>query len=188
MARGSSAYVAKRAATIVNALTNDNIFLQFDNSAFAAFVSAYQGGEGPGVSLLDGSSIYVRASGKVTTGTSSTLLVTLYYSAAAKTAITYNGTGVTATASTFTSAAYATASGNWMLETTLVWDYTSLKMGGYFVSTSGPTPVIAGPTVVTTLTAVDLSLPGAGFVLGAHFGSTNAGNIATLSQFTLEVM
>ena len=70
MPRGSTAYTAKRAATIVNALTNDNIFLQADNAAFAAFVSAYQGGEGPGVSLLDGGVIQVRASGKVTTGAS----------------------------------------------------------------------------------------------------------------------
>jgi hypothetical protein len=188
MARGSSVYVAKKAATIVNALTNDSIFLQSDNSAFASFVSAYQGALVGGSSNLDGGSIFIRASGKVTTGTSSTLIVTLYYSAAAKTAITYNGTGVTATAATFTSATYATAKGNWMLETTLVWDYTSLTMGGYFVSTSGPTPAIAGPTVVTALTAVDLSLPGCGFALGAHFGSTNAGNIATLSQFSLEVL
>ena len=188
MARGSTVYTAKKAATIVNALTNDNIFLQSDNSAFAAFVSAYQGGMVGGTSNLDGKSIYIRASGKVTTGASSTLIVTLYYSAAAKTAILYNGTGVTATASTFTSAAYATTTGNWMLETTFVWDYTSLKMNGYFISTSGPTQVIAGPTVVAQLTAVDLSLPGCGFALGAHFGSTNAGNIATLSEFALEVL
>jgi len=188
MPRGSTVYTAKKAATIVNALTNDSIFLQSDNSAFAAFVSAYQGGLVGGSSSLDGSSIYIRASGKVTTSVSSTLIVTLYYSAAAKTAILYNGTGVTATASTFTSAAYATTTGNWMLETTFVWDYTSLKMNGYFISTSGPTPVIAGPTVVAQITPVDLSLPGAGFALGAHFGTTGAGNIATLSQFTLEVM
>jgi hypothetical protein len=188
MPRGSTVYTAKKAATLTNPITNDSIFLQSENSAFAAFVSAYQGALVGGSSNLDGSSIYIRASGKVTTGTSSTLIVTLYYSAAAKTAITYNGTGVTATASTFTSAAYATTSGNWMLETTLVWDYTSKTMGGYFVSTCGPTPVIAGPTVVTALTTVDLSLPGCGFALGAHFGSTNASNVATLSQFTLEVM
>lgn len=188
MARGSTVYTAKKAAALTNPLTNDSIFLQTDNSAFAAFVSAYQGALAGGSSNLDGGSIFIRASGKVTTGTSSTLIVTLYYSAAAKTAITFNGTGVTATASTFTSAAYATTSGNWMLESTFVWDYTSLKMNGYFVSTSGPTPVIAGPTVIAQLTAVDLSLPGCGFALGAHFGSTNASNVVTLSNFTLEVL
>jgi len=188
MARGSSVYVAKKAATIVNALTNDSIFLQSENSAFAAFVSSYQGALAGGSSSLDGSSIYIRASGKVTTGASSTLIVTLYYSAAAKTAITYNGTGVTALGSTFTSSAYATTTGNWMLETVMVWDYTSLKMNGYFISTSGPTPTIAGPSAVAQQTAIDWSLPGCGFVLGSHFGTTGAANVVTLSQFTLEVM
>ena len=188
MGTSSTVYTAKKAATIVNALTNDSIFLQSENSAYAAFVSAYQGSAGPGLSLLDGGTIRVRATGKVTTGASSTLIATLYYSAAAKTAITYNGTGVTATAATFTSAAYATTTGNWLLEADFVWDYTSLKMNGRFRAVSGPTPVVVADTVVAQLTAVDLSLPGCGFVLGAHFGTSNAGNIATLSNFTLEVL
>lgn len=188
MGTANTVYTAKKAATIVNALTNDSIFLQSDNSAYAAFVSAYQSAAGPGVSLLDGGAFRVRASGKVTTGASSTLIVTLYYSAAAKTAILYNGTGVTATAATFTSAAYATTTGNWLLEADFVWDYTSLKMNGRFRAISGPTPVVVGDTVVAQLTAVDLSLPGCGFVCGAHFGTTGATNVATLSNFSLEVL
>ena len=188
MANTNTCYTAKKAATIVNALTNDNIFLQSENSAYAAFVSAYQGGEVGGTSSLDGATIRVRASGKVTTGASSTLIATLYYSAAAKTAILYNGTGVTATAATFTSAAYATTTGNWLLEADFVWDYTSLKMNGRFRAISGPTPVVVADTVVAQLTAVDLSLPGAGFVCGCHFGTTSATNVATLSNFTLEVL
>lgn len=188
MASGRSVYPAKRAATITNALTNDSIFLQSENSAFASFVSAAQSAGGPGVSLLDGKSIQVRATGKVVTGASSTLIVTFYYSAAAKTAITYNGTGITATAATFTSAAYATTNGNWLLEADFVWDYTSLKLNGRFRAISGPTPVVVADTVVTQLTAVDLSLPGAGFVCGAHFGTTSATNVVTLSEFVLEVV
>jgi hypothetical protein len=188
MGNSTTVYTAKKAATIVNALTNDNIFLQSENSSAAAYVSAYMGGLVGGTSSLDGRIIRVRASGKVTTGTSSTLIATLYYSAAVKGAITYNGTGVTATAATFTSAAYATTSGNWLLEADFVWDYTSLKMNGRFRAISGPTPVVVGDTVVAQLTSVDLSLPGAGFACGAHFGSSNAGNIATLSEFILEVL
>ena len=188
MGNANTVYTAKKAATLANPLTNDSIFLQSENSAYAAFVSAYQSGLVGGTSGIDGKMIRVRAVGKVTTGASSTLIVTLYYSAAAKTAITYNGTGVTATAATFTSAAYATTTGNWSLEYDFVWDYTSLKANGYFIAISGPTPVIAGPTVVAQLTSVDLSLPGAGFVCGAHFGTTGATNVATLSEFTLEVL
>jgi hypothetical protein len=187
MGNTNTTYTAKKAATIVNAITNDNIFLQSENSAFAAFVSAYQGGLVGGTSLLDGKLIKVRASGKVVTGASSTLIVTLYYSAAAKTAILYNGTGVTATAATFTSAAYATTTGNWLLEADFVWDYSSLKMNGRFRAISGPTPVVVADTVVAQLTGVDLSLPGAGFACGVHFGTSNAANIATLSEFILEV-
>jgi len=187
MGNANTVYTAKRAATLANPVTNDSIFLQADNSAFASFVSAYQSGLVGGTSAIDGKLIKVRASGKVTTGASSTLIATLYYSAAAKTAITYNGTGVTATAATFTSAAYATTTGNWLLEADFVWDYTSLKMNGRFRAISGPTPVVVADTVVAQLTSVDLSLPGAGFVCGVHFGTSNASNVATLSEFVLEV-
>lgn len=188
MAQGNTVYVAKKAATIVNALTNDSIFLQSENSSYAAFVSAYQGGGSAGTSNLDGKAFYVRASGKVTTGTASTLIVTVYYATTAKTAITYNGTGVSTTGCTVTTGSISTASGNWDLEAEFVWDYTSKQLNGQFWGFSSPTPTVISPTACTQITSVDLSVPGPGFVCGAHFGSTNAGNVVTLSEFMLEVL
>jgi len=188
MASGRSVYVAKKAAALTNPITNDSIFLQTDSSSLSAFVSAYQEGMVSGQSGLDGKAFYVRATGKVTTGTSSTLIVTLYYSPTARTSITFNGTGVSTTGATLTSGAIATASGNWMIEATFLWDFKSQQLNGYFDTLSSPTPTLAAPAVTTQLTTIDLSVPGPGFIVGAHFGSTNASNVVTLSEFILEVM
>ena len=188
MARASSVYRAKRATALTNPLTNDSIFLQADNSALTAYVSAYQGGMVAGTSLLDGRPFYVRASGKVTTGASSTLIVTIYYSAAASAAIAYNTTGVSTTGVTLTTGSIATTSGNWMLEAEFLWDYTSKQLNGVFTGLSSPTPTVATAAAATQITAVDLSVPGPGFTCGCHFGTTGAANVCTLSEFVLEVM
>jgi hypothetical protein len=188
MASGRSVYYAKKSVALTNPITNDSIFLQSDSSALAAYVSAYQAALVGGTSNLDGKSFYVRATGKVTTGTSSTLIVTLYYATAARTAITYNGTGVSTTGATLTTGAIGTTSGNWMIEATFLWDYTSKQLNGYFDTLSSPTPTLAAPAVTTQITTVDLSVPGPGFVVGAHFGSTNASNVVSLSELELEVM
>ena len=190
MASGRSVYVAKRAATLVNPITNDSIFLQNENSSFAAFVSAYDGGLVGGTSNLDGKMIYIRASGKFTTGTTSTLVGSLYYSPTAKTSLTFNGTGVTALlgSAMMTTGSLASSNGNWFIEATLIWDFTSKLMNGYYDSGSSVTPTFTTAAVTSSITAVDLSVPGGGFMAGVHFGSTNASNVATLSEFVLEVM
>jgi hypothetical protein len=188
MARASTVYKAKKANTLTNPLTNDSIFVQSDNTSLSAFVSAYQGGMVAGTSLLDGRPFYVRASGKVTTGASSTFIATIYYSTAASTSITYNGTGVSTTGVTLTSGAISTTSGNWMLEAEFIWDYTSKQLNGWFSGLSSPTPTAVANTAATQITTVDLSVPGPGFICGCHFGTTGAANVATLSEFVLEVM
>jgi len=188
MASGRSVYPAKKSVALTNPLTNDSIFLQSDSSALASYVSAYQEGLVGGTSGLDGKPFYVRACGKVTTGASSTLIVTLYYATAARTAITYNGTGVSSTGVTVTTGSIATTSGNWILEAEFLWDFTSKQLNGQFWGFSSPTPTVISPTVTTQLTTVDLSIPGPGFVVGAHFGTTGAANVVTLSEFVLEVM
>lgn len=188
MASGRSVYIAKKAVPITNALTNDSIFLQSDSSSLAAYVSAYQGGLVSGTSLLDGKAFYVRATGKVTTGASSTVIVTLWYSPTARTSITYNGTGVLTTGVTLTTGAIATTSGNWMLEAEFLWDSVSKQLNGVFTGLSSPTPTVVSPTAATQLTSVDLSVPGPGFMVGTHFGTTGAANVNNLTEFVLEVM
>lgn len=188
MPNASTPYVAKRASVLTNPLTNDSIFLSADNAAKSAFVSV-PGDGGPGLSALDGGVFTVRASGKVSAVSTSTLILTMYYSAAASGAVTYNGTGVNTTGATITSASmtgpYKT---NWYITATFIWDYTSLILNGFFTGVTGPTPALAAATVTTQLTAVDLSLPGAGFVIGAHLGSSNAASTVTLSNFALAVL
>lgn len=187
MAGNDAVYVAKRAATLTNPLTNDSIFVQADSSTLASFV-AIPGDFVSGTSRLDGKMVYVRASGKVITTASSTLIGTLYYSSAARTSTTYNGTGVSSTGATFTSGSYASTSGNWYIEAKFIWDSTSKILGGHFNVFSSATPSITAETVNTAITSVDLSIPGPGFIVGCHFGTTGTGNIATLSEFILEVL
>lgn len=188
MAGNDAVYVAKRAATLTNPLTNDSIFVQADNSNLAAFV-AIPGDFVSGTSRLDGKMVYVRASGKVTTGASSTLIGTIYYSSAARTSITYNGTGVSSTGATFTSNSFATTSGNWYIEAKFIWDATSKILGGGFDAySSASTAAVVADTALTAISSVDLTIPGPGFICGVHFGTTSTSNVATLSEFILEVM
>jgi hypothetical protein len=184
----TSIYTAKRAAILTNPLTNDSIFLQADNSALSAFVSPILLAASSGVSALEGVPFYVRASGKVTTSASSTLITTVYFATAARTSITFNGTGVTALTGALTSGTYATASGNWWMYYEFIWDFKSQVLGGSYRTFSSETPAVVAETVQTAITAVDLTAAGAGFIVGAHFGSTGTGNLATLSNFELGVL
>lgn len=198
MATVTTTYTAKKATALTNPLTNDSIFVQSDNSAKSAFVSLYQLVQGAGVVYPAVLSFYVRAAGLVTTGTSSTLIVKLYYSTGASGSTTFNGTGVTATTVTFTSGAIATASQNWQIDANLYWDFTSKVLNGSFTTVnpaSATTCQVTAQTAITSLTTIDLTalssaapIGGPGLILGAHFGSTNAGNVVTLSEFSAGVI
>lgn len=183
-----STYQAKRASVLTNPITNDSLFLSADNAAYSAFVTV-PGDGGPGLSSLDGCQFRLRASGKVNVVTTSTLLAQFYYSANARTAITYNQTGVSALGNVITFASMtAPYKSNWSMDAILQWDYTSLILNGQGGGLGGPTPAILASAVFTQLTAVDLSLPGAGFMLGVHLGTGNATSTVTLSNFSLEVL
>jgi len=197
MSTATSSYVAKKASALGNPITNDSIFVQSDNSARSSFVSLYQLVEGTGTIQPPVVSFYVRATGRYTTGASSTLLVTLYYSTGAQSSITYNGTGVTAMTPTFTTTALS-GSQNWDLECNLFWDYTSKVLNGYYWAcfpASTTTCQITAQTTITAVTGVDLTtlstatpVGGPGLILGAHFGTSNASNTVTLSEFIAEVL
>lgn len=186
MASNDAVYVAKRATALTNPITNDSIFLSADSASFSSFV-ALENDIVSGTARQNARVYYVRASGIVITGTSSTLIVDFFYSPTARTSITYNGTGVSASLATHTSGAFATASGNWWLEATLTWDSVSKILGGKYEAFSSATPSVTATTVCTNVTAVDLTIPGAGIICGAHFGSTNASNIVTMTEFLAEV-
>lgn len=188
MPNANSVYVAKRAAVLANPITTDSIFLSADSASFASFVLV-PGAGASGLSSLDGGSFRVRASGKVTVSTSSTLIITLYYASAARTAITSTTTGVSTTGATITSSSMtAPYNSNWSLIAEFNWDYTSKILNGFFTGVTGPTPALAAAAVTTQLTSVDLSLPNAGFVMGTHLGTSGSTSTVTLSNFSLEVL
>jgi hypothetical protein len=189
LASNDAVYVAKRATALTNPITNDSIFLSADSAAFSAFVPI-QDDIVLGTPRLNSRVWYARASGRVTTGTTSTLIATIYYSPTARTSLTYNGTGVSSTGATFTSGNFSTTSGNWFIEAMFTWDITSKVLGGYFAAFSSATPSISAETVCTNQTSVDLTNianPGPGLIVGAHFGTGNAANVVTLDEFLLEV-
>ena len=188
MPNAISTYIAKRAAALVNPLTNDSIFLSADSSSFASFVEI-PGDGASGLSLLDGLQIRVRASGKCHIVTSSTLIITLYYCTACRTSITPTTTGVATTGATITSGSMtAPYDSNWSLTAEFQWDVTSKIMNGLFYGITGPTPTVTGLTVTTQLTSNDWTTVGAGFVMGAHLGTGNAASTVQLSNFSLEVL
>lgn len=187
MPNSGNPYVAKRAAVLANPITNDSVFLSADSASFSSFVIP-PGGGGAGLSLIDGGAFVLKASGKVTVVTSSTLILTLYYSTAARTAIVYNQTGVSSLGTVTSSSMTAPYSTTWYLQATMLWDVTSKILNGYFSTLAGPTPTFTGSAVTTQVTAVDFSTPGPGFILGAHLGSGNALSTVTLSNFSLEVL
>lgn len=169
MANNNTIYLAKRAAALTNP-TSATVFVQSDNSANPAIVYI------PGDSRLQGKIIKVRASGKAISGTTSNFKATIQY-----------GTSATAGSNTdvaaLTNRSYASTTGEWWIEAVFSWDSASQKLNGKF---NGSNLNTADTDAVTTqVTSVDLSASGLGFVVSALFGSTNAANIATLSELSL---
>lgn len=171
MANANTVYLAKRASTLANP-TSASVFVQADNSANPAIVYI------PGDSRLQGRLIKVRASGKAISGTTSNFKATIQY-----------GTSATAGSNTdvaaLTNRSYVSTTGEWWIEAFFSWDSVSQKLNGKF---NGSNLNTADADAVTTqATSVDLSVSGLGFVVSALFGTSNAANIATLSELSLGV-
>lgn len=179
MGQASNIYNAKRAANLANPIA-DTVFKLNDDALKAAFVKI------PGGSRMNGKVFLVRASGRATTGGSYTWAPGLQYTAdvnAAAAATAANNTDlVTATARSI-----ATATRSWLIRAELIWDSTSQRLQGTWGAANAET-VDAFGTQITALTAIDLSLETAGFVITGIFGTTHASNIGRLDSFTLEVL
>jgi hypothetical protein len=189
MANTSSVYVAKKAATLSNPITTASVFLQSDNSSYAAFCGI-PGAFAVGTSSLDGKAIHLRASGNVLGGSGGTSTFTpqIWYAAAARTAIAVaSGTAVAGAASTALS---ATTNYPWMLDVTLHWSYASGLMGGAYWQSVAIASGLTTDTIVTNnaLSSVDLSANGVGFIASALMGTSRTGCVVTLSEFILEVL
>ena len=180
MASANSIYKAKRASNQANP-TAATCFKQADDSTRAANVIFE-----PPVASPTSARFRVRAYGKVTTGTSSTFIATIQYSSDA------NSTGAATAANNtdckaLTSRTLATITRSWSIDAELLWDSTSQRLTGQGNGVNSETIETAN-AIITALTAVDLSTGKCGFVVSCIFGSTNASNVATLDDFSLEVM
>jgi hypothetical protein len=175
MSNTNTIYTAKRAAPLTNPVTALVTFLQNDNSAKAAAV--YVPDQGTQTSTAGSLRFNIRAWGRITSGTSGNVSLALQYG----TATSANTSVVAPTAASYS------VSGNWLLETTFLWDVTSKLLNGYYAGWATSAGTAITPVIVTSiLTAKDFTTNGLGFTMAAFFGTSNAGNIAFLDGFTLE--
>jgi hypothetical protein len=133
--------------------------------------------------------LQIRAAGRVTGGTSTNYTPKLYW-----------GTSLTTASNTVIGSGAAVAvnsvSGLWEINATLFTDYTSGKIDGYFTNmVSGSTVTLTGAAKLTN-TVSSSSTPAysftttsqQGFVVSGTFSSGNAGNVAYVDVFQLEMI
>lgn len=127
----------------------------------------------------------VKAWGRFTGGTTTNLTVRVMTSATQISATDGSNTAL------FSSGAVAvnSVSGQWMLESELIWDVTGLKIAGIFWGyIQGSTNTAVTQAVVTpfSLTAAQFGTNGVSFGVDAIFSATNAGNIVYLDGFDID--
>jgi hypothetical protein len=218
MANANTPYIAKAAAPLVNP-TAATIFTTIPNSlatiaATQPTQSAYvvykayaaQNAAGTAVGASSNQNIVllsIKAAGRVVGGTTTNFTPTLYFGRALGTG-NIPGTGVVPVGS-LTATAFNSASGNWYLNATLIWDFASGQINGSLngVAGSGGTETLTGLSAFTPITGQTLSpqptsvaqsanyLTQNGelalfFSVGGVFSASNAGNIAYLDLFQSE--
>lgn len=177
-----SPYVAKKAALLTNPIAATT-FVQSDSSTKAAavyvpdqWIQANTTGVGlPALRFL------LRAWGRMTGGTTTNFLPQIQ-----------SGVTVTAASNTdvtvMTTRACNTTSSNWWINADLCWDFTSKLLNGSFTGGGGSAGTLNSPTIITQGTAINYANNGLGFTVSAIFSATNAGNLAYLDGFTLELL
>lgn len=121
---------------------------------------------------VDGHPFKVRVSGKFNTGAASTFTPAIFLG---------TPTAVATSVASLASAAVTGAS-NFTIEATFIWDSVSQSLDGFFYqSVNGAVPVLT----VTTKTAVT-SAAGLSFVPQFTFGTANAANTVTVTEFVID--
>lgn len=170
----NTGYIAKRAATLVTSGTSAVAFVTAQDATKTASVYFP-------VTTQTTLRAIVRAWGRVSTGTSGNFLAKIQF-----------GTSVTAGSNTDMATLAATtvaSTGNWEIESQVIWDSTTKKLRGRMIGIHGDTPTLLASAVNTAvISTVDLSTSGNGLTMAATFGTGNAANTANLDGFTLEVL
>lgn len=184
MPNGNSVYIAKSAANLANP-TSASVFLQrLDTTKATAVRIPWEF-----TSTTGNLKLFVSARGHATTGTTSNFLAKLQFITDA----TPSGLVTAATAGnntdlvTLTNRSYVSLTKDWYIEATLIWNSTSQRLTGQADGLNAET-IETARAAITALTAVDLTTGKCGIVCAALFGTSNAGNIATLDELALEVM
>src|SRR5215472_3545804 len=137
-----------------------------------------QAGFGSG---FDGFPFRVRAAFKVTTGGTSTAIISIYA----------NQVGTTITSgnkvATITSQSLATTSTSGYLQATLIWDSTYLKLSGGQEGAFGTTVVTGGAALTNTAISIP-AFSNLNFSVTANLGSNVSGNNFWLTEFAIEAV
>lgn len=171
-------YTAKKAAALVNPVTNAVPFSVADSAAQPTLAAAVYFPQTVGTTSA---AFRVRARGRFTTGTSGNAAISFQFgnSTAAST------NTVVCAPTTQTCADYCV----YYIEATFAWDATKKQLINSYTAMNGSTAALVVYVQGTTVTGVDLSTgTGNAIVAAALFGTSNAGNIAYLDKLTLEVL
>ena len=162
-------FSAKRAynCTAVASTTDAQMFQAADGSGD---VSVY---------VPAGTKIFrVRAAGTFTTGTTCSCNPTIYFGDATTTALAAHA-----------ATAHNATSGGWLLEATCVLDTVKGKIHGSKRGWIGVTPTVLADTILTDVTCTTQALlNGKRLAIGCTYTSTDAANVATLDDFSIEVL
>jgi len=127
----------------------------------------------------DGFPFKLRAAFKVTTGGTSTAIISIYA----------NQVGTTITSgnkvATITSQSLATASASGWLEATLIWDSVGLKLSGGQQGSFGTTVVTGNAALTNTAISIP-ALTNLNFSITANLGSNVSGSIFTITEFVID--
>ena len=125
---------------------------------------------------VDGRQFKIRVVGLVTVAASSTFQVSLYQgsssTSSSDTLIAISASYTITTASTI----------NFVFQNDLLWDSTSAKLNGWFLSDVNN--VYTGAAAITAITS--LSVTNLNFIPAFTFGTSNAGNTVTIKEFLVE--
>lgn len=172
----SPAQGVKAAPPITLVTTTEKLFL--DATGATATVSVQPSGSFPTGGSQDLFKFVVRATFKVTTGGSSTNVISLY-----------KGTSIVSgnKVASITSPSLSTASASGFLEAHLIWDSTALVLSGYQTGAYGTATPLANTALTNTAIAV-ANQQALQFCLTSTNGSSVTGTIVTLGELAAETV
>jgi hypothetical protein len=174
MANANTIAMAPRAAVGggTAAGTTETVFVKASATSSPAVVYL------PGSGKLDNKAFRVRARGKMTGGTTTNFTIALYY-----------GTSATVGSDTLVATSAATACNSASSNFELIWegstDATSKILNGRMNGRNNAT-AIALAAASGAPTAVNPATEGNGFVASYTFSASNAGNVVTLDELSIE--